>query len=347
MITSCQKFLDSDWNINAIRACLLAGYTMRVGPAANMKAFEPAKFVSSFDSCTKAGDALRKAGVAVGATEPHSPKKLSFVVCSLLARYIKTAGLDGPWTDCALAPSDQRRLFCGDGPPGSSQFKYSWNRALKDCAEGKAPDLLMQEIERRSAPAMAPTSKVTCDEVVAVVTEYDLSPAEELESTISALAARADEERSAAAERSAQLAAEREATRVANEARAALYPETVGALTAAPQYAEIIRGIETAHAGPHMAGAGVIFAGGLVDHLLSYCAVGVDAVDRATLVRFAVQSILSARNAPAAAGDFDAAGAAAANGAQVYADGSTAAARLECSEPASTKLLENVLSMIR
>jgi hypothetical protein len=122
------------------------------------------------------------------------------------------------------------------------------------------------------------------------------------------------------------------------------FPDTYGKLQTPPEFSDAARGIETADSeGFDVTDS--IFAGGLVDHLLGYCAVDISVAERTRLAAFVVRSIADARG-PITGGDLDEAFNEALQGGLVYAQGAEAASRLDCAEPVSSQLLRNVVTML-
>ncbi len=122
------------------------------------------------------------------------------------------------------------------------------------------------------------------------------------------------------------------------------YHDTYNRLRTSGEFSTAARGIETADSSGFET-ADSIFAGGMVDYLMSYCAVGIGAGERTRLAAFVVRSVADVQGA-ASTGGFDDVAAAVMESARAYKAGAAAAQRLDCAEPTSTQLLKNVYAML-
>lgn len=241
------------------------------------------------------------------------------------------------WASCA-AGSDPSAVYSDCiAPAGSTQFKKDWTFALEECASGRDPANLEKLISSAAEGAGRRASLVDCERVFEVAASESILSTEEI--------------RQARDLRVAALAVEQEKTEAAAEERAALgaewqanFPDTFGKIVTLPPFADTATGLEIGRGVGGIPGA--IWTAGFAGYLLSDCAADINIAERAVLAGFVTEMLIKSRGDLNTGVDFDEAFKEAATGASMFGEGAFAAKWLQCAEPVSTKLLENLLRIL-
>ncbi len=237
-------------------------------------------------------------------------------------------------------------IACSPHSPGEKAFVEEWTGALQICAT-KGHVALKESswhntmLKRRADGDQGYFYFFGCEVVINIAQKFKVIDVEHIAAAAAGYERVLEEEQRQYEERQA------ERNRTPEEREAALegqYPDTYNVLRVASGFNSVARAIETRNVGPLGSTVGYIFMGGVVDALI-LCPVNISSPERARLAAVAANAVMKVRNY--GFGDLDQIARLTADATGFYKDGFAAGEALKCAEPAATKLLQNVLSMLQ
>lgn len=256
--------------------------------------------------------------------------------CLSIVRMARNWGAEPSWAKC-IVNSDPLTAFFDCAGRDAKQFSGMWGSSVRDCRNGRGPGDTHWLIKRGANANGRPFDEIDCEYIFDVAALGGLMTEQEAADAKVALA-------NFMVEIAAAQAAQVETRRQQAAQEASDNPDTYGKLVAPGQPDSLLRNIEVGRDYHAVSGANALFTSGLVDALAGNCPIALNATQRAVLVNFIANATMDGRNA--FGGDLDQIAANVSRSVAIIREGHQAATLLKCQEPASSKLVYNVLRLL-